>query len=79
MIGTNKRDLLIGDILMHEAGLVAYIPFYKETLDSTGKLLQSIYSTTPNDSFNIPVAQNLYMKNAWKDTIYRRILMSAVG
>ncbi len=78
-IGTNKKDLLIEDILMHEAGLVAYIPFYKETLDATGKPLQTIYATTPNDSFNIPVAQNLYMKNAWKDTIYKRILMSAVG
>lgn len=78
-IGTNKKDLLIEDILMHEAGLVAYIPFYKETLDATGKPLQTIYAASPNDSFNIPVAQNLYMKNAWNDTIYKRILMSAVG
>jgi CubicO group peptidase (beta-lactamase class C family) len=78
-IGTNKNDLLIEDILMHEAGLVAYIPFYKETLDATGIPLQTIYTTAPNDSFNIPVAQNLYMSNAWKDTIYKRILMSTVG
>ncbi len=78
-IGTNKNDLLIEDILMHEAGLVAYIPFYKETLDASGIPLQTIYTTAPNDSFNIPVAQNLYMSNAWKDTIYKRILMSTVG
>ena len=78
-IGTNKSNLLIEDILMHEAGLVAYIPFYKETLDAAGKPLPSIYTESPNDSFNIPVAQHLYMKNKWKDTVYKRILLSKVG
>jgi CubicO group peptidase (beta-lactamase class C family) len=38
-IATNKSELIIEDILLHEAGLVAYIPFYKETLDATGKPL----------------------------------------
>ncbi len=78
-IGTNKSNLIIEDILMHEAGLVAYIPFYKETVDPLGKPLPNVYASTPNDSFNIPVAQNVYMKNAWRDTIYKRILMSNVG
>ena len=52
---TNKSDLIIGDILLHEAGLVSYIPFYKETLDATGKPLPTIFSNQPNDSFNIAV------------------------
>ena len=77
--GTNKSNLIIEDILMHEAGLVAYIPFYKETIDAAGKPLPTIYTTTPNDSFTIPVAKNIYMKNAWRDTMYKRILMSNVG
>ncbi len=77
--GTNKSNLVVEDILMHEAGLVSYIPFYKETVDATGKPLPAVYTTTATDSFNIAVAQNLYMKNAWRDTIYKRILMSNVG
>ena len=77
--GTNKADLIIGDILLHEAGLVSYIPFYKETLDATGKPLPTIYSNVANDSFNIAVTENLFMNNAWKDTIYKRILTSKVG
>ena len=77
--GTNKADLIIEDILLHEAGLVAYIPFYKETLDTTGKPLPTVFSRTRTDSFNIAVTDNLYMKNAWKDTIYKRILTSTVG
>lgn len=76
---TNKSDLIIEDILLHEAGLVAYIPFYKETLDATGKPLPTVFTSVANDSFSIAVTENLYMKNAWKDTIYKRILTSAVG
>ena len=77
--GSNKSDLIIEDILLHEAGLVAYIPFYKETLDATGKPLPTVFSSAANDTFSIAVTENLYMKNAWKDTIYKRILTSAVG
>ena len=77
--GTNKSNLIVEDILMHEAGLISYIPFYKETVDAAGKPLPAVYTTTATDSFNIAVAQNLYMKNAWRDTIYKRILMSNVG
>jgi CubicO group peptidase (beta-lactamase class C family) len=35
--GTNKEHLPISKILLHQAGLVSYIPFYKETIDSSGK------------------------------------------
>jgi beta-N-acetylhexosaminidase len=77
--GTNKENILIENLLLHQAGLVAFIPFYKETIDAYGKPLASVYSTTPNDSFNVYVAQDLYMKNAWRDTMYKRILESKVG
>ncbi len=77
--GSNKSDLIIEDILLHEAGLVAYIPFYKETLDTAGKPLPTVFTSTATDSFSIAVTENLYMKNSWKDTIYKRILSSAVG
>jgi beta-N-acetylhexosaminidase len=73
---TNKKNIIVADLLLHQAGLVPYIPFYKETIDALGRPLQSVYSATANDSFNIKVADNVYMKNAWKDTIYKRILMS---
>ena len=77
--GSNKSDLIIEDILLHEAGLVAYIPFYKETLDATGKPLPAVFSSAANDTFGITVTENLFMKNTWKDTIYKRILTSAIG
>lgn len=66
-------------MLLHQAGLVAFIPFYKETIDAYGKPLASLYSTTPSDSFSVFAAQDLYMKNSWRDTMYKRILESKVG
>lgn len=77
--GTNKENLLIKKILLHQAGLVSYIPFYKETIDETGKPLPGIYSDKKKDSFTIRVAQNFYMANNWADTINERILKSPVG
>ncbi len=77
--GTNKEHLEIKDILLHQAGLVAYIPFYKETIDASGVPLPGYYSSKQNESFSIPVAKDLYMRTDWRDTIYKRILQSSLG
>jgi beta-N-acetylhexosaminidase len=77
--GSNKENLLIGNILLHQAGLVSYIPFYKETIDSAGNPSPKYYATTASDSFSIRVAQNLFMRNAWRDTLYQRILQSPLA
>jgi beta-glucosidase-like glycosyl hydrolase/CubicO group peptidase (beta-lactamase class C family) len=79
VIGSNKENLHLKNILLHQAGLVAYIPFYKETIDSSGNPLPKFYATHPSDSFSIRVAQNIYMHNAWRDTLYNRILQSPLG
>lgn len=77
--GTNKEHLLIEDILLHQAGLVAYIPFFKETLTAAGGADTKYYATVARDSFSIRVAENLYMRNDWRDTLYKRILTSKLG
>ncbi len=77
--GTDKEHLLIEHILLHQAGLIAYIPFYKETIDSSGKPLSKYYSSRQSDSFSIRVAENLFMRNDWRDTLYKRILQSPLG
>ena len=76
---SNKKKLPIEEILLHQAGLVAYIPFYKETIDSTGKPLPSLYRDEKSDSFSVRVAQNLYLRNDYIDTMYQRILDSKLG
>ena len=77
--GSNKENLLIEKILLHQAGLVAYIPFYKETLDASGVPLKSLYTSAATDSFSIRVANNFYIRNDWRDTMYKEILQSPLG
>jgi beta-N-acetylhexosaminidase len=77
---TDKENLLIENILLHQAGLVAWIPFYKETIDSILKApLSTVYSSTQSDSFGIRVAENLFMRTAWRDTMYQRMVQSILG
>ncbi len=77
--GSDKEKLSIENILLHQAGLVAFIPFYKETLDSSPAPLKTIYSSQQRPPFTIRVAENLFLRNDWTDTMYKRILQSSLG
>ncbi|MFN5813671.1 MAG: glycoside hydrolase family 3 N-terminal domain-containing protein [Bacteroidota bacterium] len=77
--GTNKENILIKDILLHQAGLKAWIPFYKEIADSmTMKALPGFLSKKASAAYAIKVDDSLYLKTAWRDTMYNRILTSSV-
>ncbi len=73
---SNKRNVKIKDLLLHQGGLHAWIPFYKETLDDNGYPKKSIYQTRPSAQYNLQVCNGLYMKKQWADTMWKRILDS---
>jgi CubicO group peptidase (beta-lactamase class C family) len=79
--GTNKASLKIWDVLLHQAGLVAFIPFYKETIENNkeGAPLMNIYSPREDSLHSIRIAENLYMRHDWEDTLNSRILESPLG
>ena len=79
--GTNKQHLKIWDVLLHQAGLKSFIPFFKETIDTTkGDITSGKYFSNKPDSLHmVRVADNMYMRNDWTDTIYQRILTSPLG
>ncbi len=77
--GTDKAPLVLEEILLHQAGLAAYIPFFRETINMDGTPLPGFYSTSPSEFFSVRVAEDMYMRNSWRDTIYKRILTSALG
>jgi len=77
VLGTNKADLSIRDILLHQAGLKAWIPFYKEVSDSvTQKALPEFFSKKMSARYGVKVDDSLYMRTDWRDTLYARILQS---
>lgn len=78
--GSDKEDLTIEDIMLHEAGLVAWIPFYRATIDpETGVPLPQYYRHEKSDSFSVRVAQHLYLRTDYIDTMYQIILDSKLG
>jgi len=77
---SDKKDLPIEKILLHQAGLVAYIPFFKTLIDAqTGEPLPQYFHRDKSDSFSIRVAQDLYLRTDYEDSIYQRILDSKLG
>ena len=78
--GTDKANLEIADILLHQAGLVPFIAFYRETIDTaTGLPDPQFYSDKPKPGFTIRVAESIYLRNDWQDTMMKRILQSPLG
>ena len=78
--GTDKANLIIKDIMLHQAGLVPYITFYKETInDKTGLPDKNLYKTNYRKGYGVRVANHLFLKNSWEDTMLDRILKSPLG
>jgi len=76
--GTNKAGLHIKDILLHQAGLKGWIPFYKETVDGDGRPKTDLYRKAPTAGFGIQVAKDLYLRSDWIDTMWSRIYASSL-
>ena len=74
--GTNKSNLVIQDVLLHQAGLIAFIPFYKETIDAYGNPDSSLYQSFGDSVYSMHVAANMYMRKDYVDTMFARILQS---
>lgn len=76
--GTNKEFLVIEDVLAHQAGLQAWIPFYLKTMDKKDKYKPGYYAKKPSEQFPTRVAKKLYVMKTFSDTIYSRINNSKV-
>lgn len=72
--GTDKEGILIKDLLLHQAGLKSWIPFYTSTLDETGKPDANIYHKQSDANYSLAVAKNMYMRKDYKDTIWNTII-----
>lgn len=78
LAGTDKENIVIEDVLAHQAGLQAWIPFYLRTIQKNGDYKSGIYSKEPSEEYPTPVAKNLYVLKSYHDSIYKRIITSKV-
>jgi beta-glucosidase-like glycosyl hydrolase/CubicO group peptidase (beta-lactamase class C family) len=74
--GSDKAGLRIRDILLHQAGLVAFIPFYRDVVDAKGVPDTALFHAYADSTYPVRVAEHLYMRGDYVDTMYRRILES---
>jgi beta-glucosidase-like glycosyl hydrolase/CubicO group peptidase (beta-lactamase class C family) len=73
---SDKYDLNYKDILTHQSGLQAWLPFYIRTLDKGNTYKTSIYNSTSSEKFPTQVAKNLYAVSGYSDSIYKQIIAS---
>jgi len=75
--GSNKAPLKLRDILLHQAGLNPFIPFYREVIDTvTGEPKWAYFSKKKDANHQFRAAENLYVRNNWEDSLYSRIVTS---
>ncbi len=74
---TNKRELIVEDILLHQAGLKSWIPFWKSTMDNNRPSF-NIYHYEPDVNYSVQVADSLFILNSYADKIWKEIYDSPV-
>ena len=71
---SNKATISLQRMLTHTGRLQAWIPFYLQTLDTVMDGPSELYySKVPTDTFNLQVANELYMRKDYRDSIYEAI------
>lgn len=76
---SNKKEIPFKNLLSHYAGLVAWIPFYKKTLDSLKKPSVKYYRKIADVQFSRRVADSLFIRNDYHDTIMKIIADSPLS
>ncbi|MFN3316185.1 MAG: serine hydrolase domain-containing protein, partial [Raineya sp.] len=76
LVKSNKKNLVLHDIILHQAGLQPYYPFYKRTLGKLREPSPKYYRYTRTDSFSLQVTPNLYARNDMEEIMWQWIIKS---
>lgn len=76
---SNKADMVLRDMLTHQAGLVAWIPFWKETVRRDGSFKARTFSHEESARYPLKVANGLYIHRNYRMKIFKEIRKSAVS
>lgn len=74
--GSDKETIPLKNMLLHQSGFVAYIPFYREVIDESGTPKKRLFRGRKKGRFSITVTEKLFMRKRWTDTMYARIKTS---
>ncbi len=68
---TNKGGLIIRDILIHQAGLQPFIPFWKQTVGDSLRLRSKYYAAAKSDTFPKTVTPEIFAMKAMEDSLWQ--------
>jgi len=72
---SNKGNITIKDVMMHQARLKAWIPFYLETIIDR-KLDTNIYKKIYSQEYSYKVADSIFISKNYSDSIFIKITKS---
>lgn len=73
LVGTGKEKLKVRTVMLHEAGFIPFIPFYRD-LSAHG--LQRV----PSDTHRVKVADSAYLRNNYyKEVMWPRMMSSTLN
>lgn len=72
----NKKDITVKEVLAHQAGLTAWIPFWKIALRKNKKWKRRTFRTDSNKYYCIKVADSLYLHRKFYKKVYKKIKKS---
>ncbi|PXX28391.1 beta-glucosidase-like glycosyl hydrolase [Arenibacter sp. ARW7G5Y1] len=70
---SDLKNVTVLKALSHYGRLPAWIAFYIDTLDDKRKPSSEFYRQQPTSGYSLKVADQLYIKDVYKDSIYNRI------
>ncbi len=70
---SNKKNITLKQMLSHYARLKPWIPFYTATLDAAKKPDQKYYRRVSSPGFTVKVADEVYLRDDYPDTIQKII------
>lgn len=70
---SDKKDITIRQLMAHESGLKAWVPFWKETIKDT-VLDPEVYSSTYQKKFRKQVADSLFISDDYEEVMWNKII-----
>ncbi|MBX2964301.1 MAG: serine hydrolase [Cyclobacteriaceae bacterium] len=68
---TNKKDITLKDVLAHQAGLLAFIPLWPQTMKNDKEFLPYYYSKTRDPKYSLQVSPNLFAAPIIRDSLWK--------
>jgi len=75
---SNKSYMTLREILAHQAGLQAWIPYWRKTVKGNGKFKRRIFRTDSSSRFDVPVIEGLFMNKNYRKAMYKEIKKSPI-